>query len=180
MNISPKRTVASSFKRELSIKWGVTVDTLTVMFPYLQEISLYRDQSMPIFANRSPLHVTTLRWRKRNTLLCLIVRGSNKMHQGENYQYFLNSRGTGGGGGISRSGFFLQNLQFDPPTIRQKRVSVRQLVFIIELNRLTISLRPTCSFHHIPLGPPTMCGSRNSMFEFAFTKKLYIFFLFII
>ena len=101
------------------------------------------------------------------------------MHQGENYQYFLNSRGTGGGG-ISRSGFFLQNLQFDSPTIRQKRVSVRQLVFIIELNRLTISLRPTCSFHHIPLGPPTMCGSRNLMFEFAFTKKLYIFFLFII
>ena len=37
------------------------------------------------------------------TLLCLIVEGSNKMHQGGNHQDFLK---WGGGGGVGGVGVF--------------------------------------------------------------------------
>ena len=62
------------------------------------------------------------------TLSCLIVRGLNKMQQGENFQHFLKWEVI-----LSHSfikinqiwGFFSKNLQFDPSlTIRHKRVHV--------------------------------------------------------
>ena len=59
--VSPMGKLDASFKQLLSIILGATIVTLTMMFPYLPEIPLYRDQNKEIFADWSSLCVTTLR-----------------------------------------------------------------------------------------------------------------------